>query len=147
MAADIRVWEVTTMARSFVVKYLGATSHKGSRMVAVDTFGKRVVKAFDYELSTEQNAREAAIACSYAAGLGRPMEMLGATTKDGWVFIASTWESGVQNGGELNGEGLTWLEWLAASTIRRPTLMHTAAWQRGEDPADYRLGVHEQGGR
>lgn len=82
-------------AQVYRVHYRGPTDRRGARMAAVDGFGKRKTVKYDSELSDYQNAREAAVACSYAAGWGRPIEMVGASFQGGWIFIATGWESGV----------------------------------------------------
>ncbi len=90
-------------AQAFRVRYCGPTDHHGARMVAVDALGRCKRTSFDPGLTDYQNAREAAIALSYACGWGRPIEMVGASDRGGWVFIATGWESGVATPAQLMG--------------------------------------------
>ena len=76
--------------QSIQTRYLGPTNHRGARIVATTPGGHRLTRPWDYALSGENNDRLAAEAL--AAKLGWPTIKAGGSTKDGYVWVTSTFE-------------------------------------------------------
>ena len=74
--------------KALTTKYVGPTDHSGSRIIASEPDGKRVIKSWDSELSDIDNHREAAYALldkmawkgKLAGGFQKPRTYV-------WVFV------------------------------------------------------------
>lgn len=76
--------------QSIQTRYLGPTNYRPSRIVATTASGQRLIVPYDYALNVEHNHRAGAEAIRVA--LAWPKFKAGGSTKDGYVWLTSTFE-------------------------------------------------------
>lgn len=74
------------MRQAIVTKVLGPTNYRGTRIKA-RCFGGTLVIPWDYELDPEINHARAAKALSDKLGWSEFNDLIGGTTKEGYVFV------------------------------------------------------------
>lgn len=73
--------------KAILTKYVGPSNVKGSRIIASDSDGNRVIMSYPYELSGEDAHRKAAQ--TLCDKMGWTGELVGGGLKNGyaWVFV------------------------------------------------------------